>query len=39
VLATFRLIYTLSPTAWGHKAWLAAAGLMVAFMGAIYLLG
>jgi hypothetical protein len=39
VLATFRLIYTLSPAAWGHKAWLASAGLMVAFMAAIYLLG
>jgi hypothetical protein len=31
-LATFRLIHALSPTSWGHKGWVSAAILTVAFM-------
>ncbi len=31
-LATFRLIYTLSPSSWGHRAWIGAAVLTAAFM-------
>jgi len=31
-LATFRLIYALSPVAWGHKAWIVAATWTVVFM-------
>lgn len=31
-LATFRLIYALSPVAWGHKGWVAAAALTLVFM-------
>lgn len=31
-LATFRLIYTLSPLSWGHRAWVAAAALTGIFM-------
>lgn len=31
-LATFRLIYKLSPFRWGHKAWIAAAILTGAFL-------
>jgi hypothetical protein len=38
MLATFRLIYTLSPASWGHKAWLAAAGLTVAFIAGLSLI-
>ena len=30
--ATLRLIYNLSPTAWGHKAWIGAAILVVVFI-------
>lgn len=37
-LATFRLIYALSPTAWGHKGWVAAAVLTTAFMVGLGLL-
>jgi hypothetical protein len=36
--ATFRLIYTLSPDGWGHKAWIFAAVVtagLVAIMGFI----
>lgn len=31
-LATFRLIYTLSPDSWGHRGWISAAALVAAFM-------
>jgi predicted Co/Zn/Cd cation transporter (cation efflux family) len=34
-LATFRLIHALSPIAWGHKGWAAAAGLTVVFVVAL----
>lgn len=31
-LATFRLIYALSPTSWGHSGWVVAAGITAVFM-------
>ena len=34
-LATFRLIYALSPIAWGHRGWSAAAVLTVLFVVAL----
>lgn len=36
--ATFRLIYTLGPSEWGHKGWLAALALTAIFMGGLSLI-
>jgi hypothetical protein len=37
--ATFRLIFTLSPSSWGHKGWIAAAILTAVFMTAFAVIG
>lgn len=39
VVATFRLVYALSPPAWGHRAWLAALAFVALFVVAAELLG
>lgn len=38
-VATFRLIYTLSPSSWGHRAWIAAAILTALFMVGVTTIG
>lgn len=35
-LATFRLVYALSPVRWGHKGWIASAVLTVVFVTSLF---